>query len=137
MVVRGERRMADEAHKVIQKTRILIKVKTRDKVKLYILEICNEERYIQRSTRILYVNNWSYKVLQGQLQELIKYYKSQKTDKILEQKILCVDILVLLLAKIPQNPEVPRILTIVSCLLVYEDQFFLGWTFRTMDHFRL
>ena len=59
MVVQGERRMVDEAHKVIQKTQILAKVKTRDKVKLYILEICIKEQYIQRSTQILYSNNWS------------------------------------------------------------------------------
>ena len=63
VVVQGERRMVDETQKVIQKTQILTKVKTRDKVKLYILEIRSEERYIQRSTRILYVNNWRYKVL--------------------------------------------------------------------------
>ena len=30
MVVRGERRMADEAHKVIQKTRILTKLKIKE-----------------------------------------------------------------------------------------------------------
>ena len=36
MVVRGERRMADEAHKVIQKTRILTKVKAREKRNDYI-----------------------------------------------------------------------------------------------------